>query len=376
MKKIIIIAGETSGDLYGERLMSAMQRQNPELEFYGMGGEKMQAAGLQMWGNFADFAVMGFWEVLKHLPFFAGKLKEFAEKARQIQPDLVILIDYPGFNLQFANRLKRQSPNIPILYYISPQVWAWKERRKFKIAKLADHIAVIFPFEEPIYREIGGAVSYVGHPLLDVLPPAEAIPAPDIERPLIGLLPGSRAKEIQALLPVYLEAVERLKQNHNLSFQVGLARVSHIPVSMYEQIVKRSSFSQSIHFFDSSNRYQLMAHADVLLAASGTATLESGLLGAPLAVCYKVAPLSYWLARRLVKISYISLVNIIFDECVAPEFIQHDFCPEKLEAFLLEMLKNSAAAEQKKKRLKSLRSILGQSGASERVAKIAFQLMK
>ena len=357
--KLYIIAGEASGDLHGAKLIEALRKERPEIEVRAWGGDLMAAAGSHIVKHYKELAFMGFIEVLLNLRTILKNIAFCKEDISAYRPDAVILIDYPGFNLRIAAYCKTM--NIPVLYYISPQLWAWKENRIHAIKRDITRMFVILPFEKDFYAKHGMEVDFVGHPLLDVVDAhqeALMLPLPQDERPIIALLPGSRKQEIKTMLPIMLETA---KQFSNCRFVIAGAPGQD--AAFYEQIPGVAE-----HEIVFGQTYALLQQARAALVTSGTATLEAALHRTPLAVCYKGSAISYAIARRLVKIKYISLVNLILDRPAIREIIQHELTAKVLTQELDRLLHDAAYREAQLAEFTALRHVLGGPGAAERTA--------
>lgn len=353
-----IIAGEASGDLHGSNLIRAIHLADTHAQVRCWGGDKMQDAGAQLVKHYRDLAFMGFVEVLAHLRTILGNITFCKKDITDWKPDVLVLIDYPGFNLRIAEWAKQQG--IKVVYYISPQVWAWKEGRVKQIKRDVDKMLVILPFEEDFYKKWQYPVTYVGHPLTEVVAAEKerGAGAPIANKPIIALLPGSRAQEIKVKLPIMLSVTERFPQ-----YAFVVAQAPSLPDELYQQIIGNKQV-----MLVKGDTYRLLKQARAGLITSGTATLETALFGVPQVVCYKGNAISFWLAKKLVKVKYISLVNLIMDKPVVTELIQHDLTTEKLENALkriLEDVQNRAGIETD---YKELWHKLGGSGASARAA--------
>lgn len=354
--KYYLIAGEASGDMHGANLMRAIKNKDAAAEFRFWGGNKMaQIPNAVQVEHYKNTAFMGFVEVLKHLPAIFTYIKQCKEDIRNYQPDVVVFIDYPGFNLRIAKFVKEQG--IKTVYYISPQVWAWKENRVKKIKQYIDKMLVILPFEKDFYKKWNYNVTYVGHPLLDEINANNYPLNLKVDKPIIALLPGSRKQEIEKILPQFLSVV-----NDFPNYQFIVAGLSHINNEVYEKIIGNNNV-----LLVKDNTYGLLQHSHVAIVASGTATLETALFGVPLLVGYKGNFLSYYIGRMLVKIKFISLVNLIFDEKVVAELIQNTLNKENLQKELNVII----AGEKREKmqaKFQTLREKLGNAGASENAA--------
>jgi len=378
--QIFIIAGEASGDLHGSNLIRALKARLPQTRFVGIGGPKMEEAGLELLFPSSDLAVVGVVEVIGHISPILKAFGRTTAWLRKERPDLLILIDYPEFNLQVAGRAKKLG--IPIFYYISPQVWAWRQGRVKKLRRLVDRMAVILPFEEAFFRSRGMEVSFVGHPLLDVakaeISKTEFCKEAGLnpEKPIVGLVPGSRKSEISRLFPVMAGAAEKIFQDRqDVQFVVPLAPSLDpgILESLSHQITK--SPNHQIIRVVKGRTYDAIAASDLILAASGTVTLEAAILETPMVVTYKVSPVTCFLGRFLIKVSFASLVNLIAGRRVVTEVIQQDVTPERLSQEALSLLRDDAGRENMIKDLKEVKNALGGSGAAERAADLAMELI-
>lgn len=368
--KYYIIAGEASGDLHGSNLVKELKKLDGQADIRSWGGDLMQAAGAAVVKHYRDLAFMGFIEVVKNLPAILRNLKFCKEDILRFQPDVLVLIDYPGFNLRIAKWAKQQG--LKIVYYISPQVWAWKEGRVKGIRKYVDKMLVILPFEKAFYQKWNYEVEYIGHPLAQVVEESsrQHIPVTLVKSgrlssgdniEVIALLPGSRQQELLVKLPIMLEASKRFPQ-----YQFIIAQAPSLPIEFYNSLI---AAYPNVDIAVAGQTYALLAKAKAALVTSGTATLETALFGVPQVVCYKGSNISYQIARRLVKIKYISLVNLIMDKPVVKELIQHELTPENLAAELKEILLNPDRIARIKADYANLKSLLQQGGnASQRAA--------
>ena len=335
--KYYIIAGEASGDLHGSMLLKALQQKDPQAEIYAWGGDKMAAAGAILRKHYKDLAFMGFVEVLKHLPTILKNFKFCHQDILNFNPDVIVLIDYPGFNLRLAQWAKKQG--FKIAYYISPQVWAWKENRVKTIQHNVDAMMVILPFEQAFYKKWHYEVTYVGHPLMEQLAieksKQDTLPF-STDKPIIALLPGSRAQEIQLQLPIMLSVVPYFPQ-----YQFVVAQAPSQEIALYQDLIQ----DKPVHIVKDKT-YTLLKQAKAALVTSGTATLETALFEVPQVVCYKGNAISFWLAKKLVSIQYISLVNLILDKLAVKELIQGDLQTDNLRKALSEIVEEGAVLEQ------------------------------
>jgi lipid-A-disaccharide synthase len=351
-KKIFIIAGEASGDLHGAEFVKELLALNPHLEIYAWGGDKMQAAGAKILKHYKDLAFMGFWEVLKNLVTIFKNFKQIKSEIKQIQPDAVVLIDYPGFNMRLLPWL--YAHQFKIYYYIAPQAWAWKAKRSHQLARYVNHLFVILPFEFEFFKKYDIPVSFVGHPLL------QSIENENIEKKgnCIAILPGSRKQEIEAILPILLQTTEKFK---DYTFQI--AALSYLGPSYYQKFTENKRVEL---IWD--NPLKVLKDAELALVASGTATLQAALLDTPQIVCYKTNKINYYLAKKLIKVPYISLVNLIMQKEVVKELIQDDLNPtqlyQEMKALLIGNKREVLLMEYQK-----LKTAIGSKNASETVAK-------
>ena len=361
-KKIFVIAGEASGDLHGSNLMHAILDENPKVEFEFWGGDKMQSvASCGLKKHINELAFMGFVEVLMNIRTILSNISLCKKNIEEFQPDALVLIDYPGFNLRIAEWAKTKG--IKVYYYISPQVWAWKENRVHKIKKVVDEMYVILPFEKDFYKKFNIDVDYVGHPLIDEIKKHNFSASDSFrekhgldDRPILAMLPGSRKQEVSKKLPIMLKAVEELK-----SHQIVIAGAPNLTKEFYAEFNKDT---QIIH----NETYELLTNSNVAVVTSGTATLETALFKVPQVVCYKGSSISYAIAKRLIKVKYISLVNLIMDKEVVKELIQNECTPKNIEEEVDRLVSDTVYRESVLKSYDNLEKILGGGGASKKVA--------
>ena len=377
----MIVSGEPSGDMHGARLVRAMLERAPELRFCGMGGAELRAAGVEILYDAHKLAVVGITEVIGHLGDILAARRTLIRRMQENRPALLILIDYPDFNLLLAARAKKLG--IPVFYYISPQVWAWRKGRTGKIGRLSDRIAVILPFEKDFYGRHGIPVDFVGHPLVDgvrtTMKKTDFLRQHHIpeENTIIGLLPGSRCREIRNLLPSFLQAATLLTGRIDKKCTFLIPRAASIP----ESLLREHGLSKFDDRLDirviSENRYDLMAACDAVVAASGTVTLELALLDIPAVVTYRVSARTYRIGRLLVRnVKYFSLVNLIGGKKIIPELLQDEVTPERIARELARMLTDLPARKNILAGLAEVRRRLGGPGASERAARIALQCLR
>ena len=372
----MIIAGEASGDLHGAHLVRAMRSINPSLRFYGVGGEKMEEAGVRLVAHSSGMAVMGITEILPRLGFILKVRRGLRRSLKESAPPLLILIDYPGFNLPLA-RFAHEN-RIRVFYYISPKVWAWRKKRIYALEKYVDRMALILPFEEEVYAEVDLDARFVGNPLLDTVqrkcPRGEAMKRFGLQEGLttIALLPGSRKGEVTRLLPVMLSMAQILKKRIP-AIQFVLPLAATLPLDCVQGPVNRQGVDIRITRGD---LYDVVGLADIAVVASGTATLETALLGVPMIIVYKVSPLSYLIGRMFVHVDHIGLVNLIADRRIVPELIQGDATPERMAEEVYDLLTSGARMEEMKRDLLHVGKMLGEPGASHRAAQFACEMIE
>jgi lipid-A-disaccharide synthase len=373
-KKVMIIAGEASGDLHGSNLVKAVLRHEREISFFGIGGEKMRSHGVDIFFDVRELSVMGLTEVLAKLPAVFRALRDLKRRLRMHRPDLLILIDFPEFNLKAAGYAKLLG--IPVLYYISPKIWAWRSGRAKKIKALVDRMAVILPFEQQFYQKHGIDVTYVGNPLLDNGLSDACFQDKDgpKNQKAIGLLPGSREKEVTSLLPVMIHAAALLSTKDG-DQRFLISKAPGLDHSLVDAILTRCGTNINVEVATGDIK-EVFKQCDWVMAASGTVTLEAAIAGIPMIVLYKMAPISYFLAKRLVKLKHASLVNLIAAHEVVPELLQEKATPENVVATAAGWIENPVQRERMIKELNQVVKMLGGSGASERVAQIVLEMMQ
>lgn len=364
--KYYIIAGEASGDLHASNLIKQLKRKDEHANIRAWGGELMEAQGAEIVKHYRDLAFMGFVEVLFNLRTILTNISFCKKDILAFKPDTIILVDYPGFNLRIAKWAFQEG--IKVIYYISPQVWAWKKNRVYKIKKYVDEMIVILPFEKDFYAKYDYPVHYVGHPLLDALPDAQDKNDSFLEenhledKPIIALLPGSRQQEIKKMLSIMLTQVPNFPD-----YQFVIAGAPSIPESFYKNLINDNPVR-----ITQNHTHELLQHAHAAVVTSGTATLETALIGIPEVVCYKGNRISYEIAKRIVDIKYISLVNLIMDEEVVTELIQQELNKQNLKRELERILAGDGRAKMLHS-FSQLKEKLGSGGASERAAEIISQ---
>ena len=372
----MIVAGEASGDMHGADLVKAMSRIDPALHFYGIGGKRLKEAGVELMADSADMAVVGLTEVFFKLKFILKVMGQLKKSLKETKPDLVILIDYPDFNLALAKRAKKHGRRV--FYYISPQVWAWRKGRIGKIRKFVDRMAVILPFEYHLYAEAGVNVTFVGHPLLDAVKtkysPEEAQRKFGLRggETTVGILPGSRPSEVVKLLPEMLKAAEIIQEKLP-SVQFILPVADTLEMEFVSRITRQCPVELKLVCHDT---YDAVSSADIVMVASGTATLETALLGIPMVIVYKVSAFTYLIGKTFVKVDNIGLVNIIAGKTIVPELIQEEANPERIAAGIMYILADEARISDIKEELSKIRGKLGNPGAAERAARLAYEMIE
>lgn len=364
--KYYILAGEASGDLHGSNLIKELKLRDAEAQVRCWGGDLMQAQGAELVKHYRDLAFMGFVEVLINIKTILTNINFCKRDILQYQPDVLILIDYPGFNLRIAEFAKKNK--LLVYYYISPQIWAWKQSRVYKIKQCVNHMFVILPFEKEFYKKFQYDVDFVGHPLLDAIDNyrQEAYNHPEATKKIVALLPGSRKQEVKQSLPLMLKMCSKFPD-----VQFCIAAAPSLSAEFYSSFIGNSQVKIVYN-----ETYSLLQRANAALVTSGTATLETALFGVPEAVCYKGSKISYWIARQLIKVKYISLVNLIMDRLVVTELIQDDFNETQLETELQTLLYNEQRKLALKKDFMELKSKLGGAGASAKTADLMIQYLK
>lgn len=368
---IYLIAGEVSGDTHGAELMHALSDRISGVELHGTGGPEMHAASSKVRDWVEDAAVMGIWEVLKHYNWFKQQFDAMLAEIVELKPDALILIDYPGFNLRMAKAVREKLPNTKIIYYISPQVWAWNKGRIPKMAELLDQMICIFPFEKDIFQDAGLPTEFVGHPIVDELDEKKIDTARDPK--LVGLFPGSREREVARLFPVMIEAARRLSIEHpSLRFQAPAAS-DKLALKM-RSLISKAKVPTDLIEISTGDSHALMQKATCGVIASGTATLEAAYYGLPYCLMYRIAWPTYFIGKMLVKVDYIGLVNILAGKQVVEEFIQGDADPCHVQHALDRFLTDETHRDKVKAQLAETANKLGEKGchirAAETVAKV------
>lgn len=382
--RILIVAGEHSGDLRGAELVSALTAREPAVECFGLGGERMRAAGVELVHDITEISVTGFVEVLRSLPRFRRVLRDVVDACRERgagrerRPAAAVLIDFPGFNLKLAKKLK--ALGVPVVYYISPQVWAWLPGRVRKMARRVEKMIVIFPFEEAFYRDAGIDVEFVGHPLVDALKPDVAPEAFRAQlglatgQKLVAILPGSRRNEIEHNWPVMRGAAERVAAELAARGLPAPRFVVPLAAPGLRALVDVAGVSADVSLLD-GRAYDAIHAADAAIVCSGSATLETGCAGTPLVVMYRTSALTFWIARRLVRVEHIGMINILAGERVAPEYVQRDAKPEPIARDVVRFLTDEAHAAAVRAKLLAAKAKLGPPGAADRAARAVLEFL-
>lgn len=373
MAKILISAGEASGDIHAAAVTAALKQIDSSVEVFGMGGDALRAAGGEVLFDIKDHGVMGFVEVIKKLPDLFKLRSDFARVMDERQPDCLVVVDYPGFNMKLAK--VAHDKGIPVVSYIAPSAWAWNKGRAKNVAKIVDKVACIFPFEYDVYKEAGAPVEFVGHPLLDIVKPAwerteaEAWVGKQPGHPLVLLMPGSRLMEIEKMLPNLLAGAKLLKKQLP-EVQFAMPRAGTIPLELLQSKIKASGLDIKI---TEGHNYDLFSVADLALATSGTVTLEAALCGLPSIIVYRTSALNAFIARRVINIPNIGLPNIVAGRQILPELLQEDFTPANVANTAVELL-----APERRPQLEAdlafMKARLGEPGAVKRVAQLILRI--
>ena len=374
MTRLLLSCGEPSGDTYGGDLVRELKPLLGEtLQVFGLGGDRLAAEGASLLAHVRDLAVVGLWEVVSQLPRFRRIFREILAEVDRQRPDAAVLVDYPDFNLRLARELAARG--VPVVYYVSPQVWAWRRGRIKTIRETVTRMLVIFPFEEAFYRETGVPVTFVGHPLVDLVRPAEnrraflAANGLDPDRPILAVVPGSRQQEVAHNLPPLVGAIRLLAERRPaLQFALPLAP------SLSLEPFRRALAGLPVRCLQ-GQAHSLLGACDAALVASGTATVEAALLGTPMAVVYRISAITYRLGRPFVKVPHYAMVNLVAGRRVVPEIIQRDFTPQRVAEEALSLLEDEARRKQMKRELEEVRHKLGGGGASGRAARALLETL-
>lgn len=371
---LMIIAGEVSGDLLGGELAAELMQLNDKIKLLGIGGDKMKQAGVEIIYHINKLAFLGFAEVVRHIPFIRKVQNDLIKIIKENKIKHIIMIDYPGFNLNFAKKIKPLG--VKILYYVSPQVWAWGKGRIKKIKNLVRKMFVVFPFEEKIYKDEEVDVEFVGHPLLDRIKRHDFLSKEkffefynlDPLKDILLILPGSRKFEVEKIFPACIETALRLKKEFNL--QIVVAGASNIDEKLFAELSPLGGYK-----IIKDKNYELMRYSKIGIIKSGTSTLESGLFGLPMVIVYKTSLLTYFISKSLVRLKNIGMANIIFGENVVPELIQHNVTPDSIYSEVKKILSDNDLFDSIKRKLSNIKSKLGSEGAAKRAAQSIYSLL-
>ena len=374
--RVMIVAGEASGDLHGARLVCEMRARNRELAFWAIGGRALKEAGARVQVDADTLSVVGITEVLPRLPQLMKAMRTAKKMLHRLRPALLVLIDFPDFNLHLAAEAKRIG--VPVLYYITPQVWAWRKGRVRVMRRRVDHAAVILPFEAGYLKRRGIAATYVGHPLLDDGAPgldAERRPPAEENRPVVGLLPGSRHREVARHLPAMIAAAERLSRiRGGVRFLVSAA--PSVGRRYLERVLAKQPVLRASIRLSEAPVQELFSRCTLMVAVSGTVTLQAALAAVPTVIVYRVSPVSYWTGRLMIRVPYIGLANLIAGRPVMPELIQKEANPARIAETVDALLSNPKRLAQMRNDLLQVRNRMGRPGAASRVADIAMEMLK
>jgi len=374
--RILIVAGEASGDLHAASVVQELLRRAPHLTVEGIGGDRMREVGVRLYGYAGELAVVGLTEVAGKLPALWRAYRNMIRLFRDARPDLLILVDFPDFNLLLARKAAQHQ--IPVLYFIGPQVWAWRSGRVRSIARYVHRLLVIFPFEQSFYRRSGVEALYIGHPLLDRLSPPPTMD--DARRHLgmeraasvVGLLPGSRIGEITRHLPLLLRATRRLEGSRP-DLRVIIAAAEGIPLDLISSYLKQEVSSARVV---QGRTHEVIAASDLILVASGTATLEAAIIGTPMVIVYRLAFISWLLGRLLIRVPYIGMANLVAEEAIVPELIQFQATPERIADEASRLLESPERRRRMQQRLREVRDRLGPPGAAARAAEAILEVLQ
>ena len=379
MTKVMLSCGEPSGDLYAGALTTEIRRLDPTADVFGLGGEQFAASGGRLVRDFGGLAVTGLAEVVPALPRLWATYRRLVTTARAERPDVFVAIDYPGFNFRLGASVAELG--VPVVYYISPQVWAWRRGRLRTMKRFVTRALVIFPFEEALYREADIPVAFVGHPLLDLATPALGRDAfrqayrLDPEAPTVAVLPGSRANELRMILPDLVGAVERIARAVP-SVQFVIARAPNLPDALFNPVAGLARVTSRVPCIVESQTDAVLVAADVVLTASGTATIQTAIHGRPMVVVYRLSPLTYWMGRRFVRVNAFGMVNLVAEKPIVPEFLQEAFTPEAVAGEAVRFLTDETHAATTRAELRTVREKLGGSGASRRAAEQVLDVVR
>ena len=375
-KNVLIIAGEVSGDLHGASLIRELKKLDSSLKIFGIGGDKMQAEGMELIYHIDKMAFLGFVEVIKHLPFIKKVQRDIIDEVKKRKVREVVLIDYPGFNLNLAKKLKQLDFKLKLIYYITPQVWAWGKGRVNKIKELFNKVLVVFPFEEKFFKSKNVNAEFVGHPLIQEINSYKFLTRDqlnkkfdlDSAKEILLILPGSRKQEVESIFPEAIKAANKL--SHEFNMQIVVACSSSIDEKVFYGLTEQKNFKVVKDY-----TYDLLKHSKFGIVKSGTSTLEAGLMELPMVIIYKTSLLTYKIGKSLVKIKNIGMANIVLDEQVVPELIQNEANAENIYDTAKNILSNNALLNQTKLKLRRIKEVLGDKNAPQNAAKIIYTLL-
>ena len=377
-KNVLIIAGEVSGDLHGASLIRELKKLDSSLKIFGIGGDKMQAEGMELIYHIDKMAFLGFVEVIKHLPFIKKVQRDIIDEVKKRKVREVVLIDYPGFNLNLAKKLKALEPELKLklIYYITPQVWAWGKGRVNKIKELFNKVLVVFPFEEKFFKSKNVNAEFVGHPLIQEINSYKFLTRDQLNKKfdldpakeILLILPGSRKQEVESIFPEAIKAANKLSDEFNM--QIVVACSSSIDEKVFYGLTEQKNFKVI-----KDHTYDLLKHSKFGIVKSGTSTLEAGLMELPMVIIYKTSMLTYKIGKSLVKIKNIGMANIVLDEQVVPELIQNEANAENIYDTAKNILSNNALLNQTKLKLRRIKEVLGDKNAPQNAAKIIYTLL-
>ena len=373
-KNVLIIAGEVSGDLHGASLIRELKKLDSSLKIFGIGGDKMQAEGMELIYHIDKMAFLGFVEVIKHLPFIKRVQRDIIDEVKKRKVREVVLIDYPGFNLNLARKLKQL--DLKLIYYITPQVWAWGKGRVNKIKELFNKVLVVFPFEEKFFKSKNVNAEFVGHPLIQEINSYKFLTRDQLNKKfdldpakeILLILPGSRKQEVESIFPEAIKAANKL--SHEFNMQIVVACSSSIDEKVFYGLTEQKNFKVVKDY-----TYDLLKHSKFGIVKSGTSTLEAGLMELPMVIIYKTSLLTYKIGKSLVKIKNIGMANIVLDEQVVPELIQNEANAENIYDTAKNILSNNALLNQTKLKLRRIKEVLGDKNAPQNAAKIIYTLL-
>jgi lipid-A-disaccharide synthase len=360
-QNIFIVAGETSGDIHASELVRQLRERKPELKLSGIGGQLLQSEKVRLIHNYKEINFIGFSSVVKNLSKIKSILSDTVDYIKNLNPEVVILVDFPGFNLKLAEKI-RKFYNGKIVYFISPQLWAWHKRRVKKVRQYIDRMLVVFPFEADFYKKENIQADYIGHPLLkkidEFLKKNKKTKSPNIR---IGLLPGSRTEEVQRILPILADVSDKFRKG--IGAEINILCPDNIKIDIYKEIISDKDFNLIRNSINDNENYKLILNSELLFSKSGTSTLECALIGTPFCVVYNTSPFNYHLAKRLIKVEHLAIVNILSGKKIVQEFIQKEMNVDNLHSEGMRIITDEAYREQMLSNLKNIKNIFGQQPA-------------